>query len=185
VQFTYEEEKDGTIAYLDCALQRLPNGQVTTTVYRKSSDTNVVIKPTSCQPPHVILGCFKTSLCRAHRICSTAQLCEEEIENLIEIWVDNGHSRATLKNLADKYLPPGGITPKETRNWLGPCPNSLTLNSQQHPQRQQQHNDNQTSTSSNPTTASKTNYTISIPYIPGGRSCDMQEACQIGMQSSF
>ena len=86
IQFTVEKEKDECIAFLDCHIRRLPNGKVATTVYRKESDTNLVINPRSNQHPGNVIGTFKGFLCRAHRVCSTPQLFKEEIDNLLDIW---------------------------------------------------------------------------------------------------
>ena len=85
-QFTVEYEEEEQIPFLDCLIRRLPNGRITTTVYRKPSDTNLTIKPNSCQPYNVILGTLKGFLCRAHRVCSTLELLQEEISNLLDIW---------------------------------------------------------------------------------------------------
>ena len=112
VQFTVEHEEDDQIPFLDCLIRRLPNGKVTTTVYRKASDTNLVINPLSCQHPNNITGTFKGFLCRAHRLCATPELLKEEINNLLDIWEDNGHSRERLKKIADTYSPP--CSPDET-----------------------------------------------------------------------
>ena len=86
IQFTVEYEEEEQIPFLDCLIRRLPNGRITTTIYRKPSDTNLTIKPNSCQPYNVILGTFKGFLCRAHRVCSTLELLQEEISNLLDIW---------------------------------------------------------------------------------------------------
>ena len=45
VQFTREEEEDKSIAFLDVYLTRQDNGSISTRVYRKSSNTNITIKP--------------------------------------------------------------------------------------------------------------------------------------------
>ena len=52
VQFTCEEETTdqngyGSLAFLDVKLPRLPNGKISTQLYRKPTTTNVIIKPQS------------------------------------------------------------------------------------------------------------------------------------------
>ena len=106
VQFTVEYEENEEIPFLDCHIKRLPNGKVTTTVYRKSSDTNLTINPASCQHPNNITGTFKGFLCRAYRVCSTPELLKTELENLLDIWEDNGHNRAKLQQIVNTYKPP-------------------------------------------------------------------------------
>jgi hypothetical protein len=71
IQFTFEKEVQRTIPFLDCLIKRHLTGQVVTTVYRKPTDTNIVIKAASCHDPRVLIGAFKTALCRTHRLCST------------------------------------------------------------------------------------------------------------------
>jgi hypothetical protein len=71
VQFTVENEKNAEIPFLDCLIRRLTNGRITTSVYRKPTETDVITKSNSCHDPKILLGAFKTSLCRAHRVCST------------------------------------------------------------------------------------------------------------------
>jgi hypothetical protein len=66
VQFTFENEEDNSIAFLDCLVKELPNGKVVTSVYQKTSETNVMVKPYSCINPKTAIGTFKGYLCRAH-----------------------------------------------------------------------------------------------------------------------
>ena len=111
VQFTIEYEENNNIAFLDCRIRRLDNGRLTTTVYCKPSDTNLIFNPQSCVHPDSMVGTFKGFLYRAHRICSTPQLLQEEISFLIDIWEDNEHNRRKLKRIADAYKPPSSSPP--------------------------------------------------------------------------
>jgi hypothetical protein len=106
VQFTVEKEKDSTIPFLDCLLKRHISGQVITTVYRKPTETNIVIKKKSCHDPKVLIGAFKTALCRAHKICSTPELLKTEMQLLVDIWEDNGYRKEELVKFRDSYRPP-------------------------------------------------------------------------------
>ena len=106
VQFTQEDEKDGTIPFLDVHLQRETNGKLTTSVYRKPSNTNITIKPNSCQHPNTTIATFKSELCRAYRICSSESLLQKEIKFIINLFVDNGHDRPLLEKVALSYKPP-------------------------------------------------------------------------------
>ena len=73
VQFTREDEKDKSIPFLDILITRHDNGSLSTTVYRKESNTNISIKPQSCQDPNVAMATFKGELCRCYRLCSTPE----------------------------------------------------------------------------------------------------------------
>ena len=110
VQFTREDEKDGAIPFLDVQLQRENNGKLTTSVYRKPSNTNITIKPNSCQHPNTAIATFKSELCRAYRICSSESLLQKEIKFIIELFVDNGHDRSLLEKVAFSYKPPTTTT---------------------------------------------------------------------------
>ena len=89
VQFTREEEEDKSIAFLDVYLTRQDNGKISTRVYRKSSNTNITIKPQSCQNPLTVIATFKGELCRAHKLCSTAEQTQKEIDFLLDLYEDN------------------------------------------------------------------------------------------------
>jgi hypothetical protein len=106
VKFMQEEEVDGTIAFLDVHLSRLPNGRISTCVYRKPSNTNIIIQPTSCQDPNIITSTFKSKLCRAHRLCTSPTQTKKEIKFTLDVFEDNGHSCQKLAFIAKKYTPP-------------------------------------------------------------------------------
>ena len=105
VQFTREEEEERSIAFLDVYVTRQENGSLLTRIYRKPSNTNVTIKPQSCQHPNTVSGIFKSELCRAYRLCSTPEQTKNEIQHIINIFNDNGHDRNMLQKLADTYKP--------------------------------------------------------------------------------
>ena len=46
-----EEEEDNAIAFLDVFVTRQNDGTFTTKIYRKPSNTNIGLKPQSCQDP--------------------------------------------------------------------------------------------------------------------------------------
>ena len=117
VQFTREEEENNSIAFLDVHLTREDNGTISTKVYRKSSNTNITIKPQSCQNPLTIIATFKGELCRAHKLCSSPDQTQKEITFLLDLYEDNGHDRAKLAAIAAEYKPPSTSQPsKKDRN---------------------------------------------------------------------
>ena len=79
---------------------------MTTKIYRKPSNTNIGLKPQSCQDPKTATASFKGELCRSHRLCSSPEQIQKEIEFVLDLYEDNGHSRAKLKKIADTYIPP-------------------------------------------------------------------------------
>ena len=106
VQFTREEEEDKSIAFLDVYITRKEDGSLSTRIYRKPSNTNISIKPQSCQNPGTTEASFKGELCRCHRLCTSLEQTKQEIEHTLNIYEDNGHNRAKLKRIADTYTPP-------------------------------------------------------------------------------
>ena len=113
VQFTREEEENNSIAFLDVYLTRQDNGTISTRVYRKSSNTNITIKPQSCQNPLTVIATFKGELCRAHKLCSSPDQTQKEISFLLDLYEDNGHDRAKLAAIARDYKPPSISQPKK------------------------------------------------------------------------
>ena len=73
VQFTREEEDNGSIAFLDVFVTKGEDGKLSTRIYRKPSNTNVTVKPQSCQHPNTVFGLFKSEICRAYRLCSSPE----------------------------------------------------------------------------------------------------------------
>ena len=106
VQFTREEEENQSIAFLDVLVTRQDDGTLTTSVYRKPSNTNISIKPQSCQAPNVAVASFKGELCRCHRLCTSAEQIQKEIDFTLNLYEDNGHNREKLRHIADNYAPP-------------------------------------------------------------------------------
>ena len=99
------EDNNKSLAFLDTRNTNNGTGNYDIDIYRKDAITNVQLKPNSSINPKMIDGVFKGFLARAWRICSTAHR-DDEIQFLIDIFVDNGHSRDNLKKIADSYRPP-------------------------------------------------------------------------------
>ena len=98
IQFTIEDEnEEKCLNFLDIKIKN-NNGKYESDVHRKTSLTNVQIKPHSCIPPDTITSIFKGFLARATKICSEKYL-REEIEYLTDIFCENGHGRKTLQKI--------------------------------------------------------------------------------------
>ena len=93
VKFTREEEIDGKIAFLDVLINRHDDGSLSTQVYRKETNTNVIICPNSCHDPATHQATFKGEMCQAMRICSSPAQAKKEIDFLLNVFEDNGHDR--------------------------------------------------------------------------------------------
>ena len=81
MKFTFQEEKDNKISFLDILILR--NGSsIETTVDRKFAHSDVYIHSDSFSPNSWKVGTMKTLLLRAFAICSNEQLLNREIEHL-------------------------------------------------------------------------------------------------------
>ena len=106
VQFTMEEEEEQSIAFLDVYVTRQNDGTFTTKIYRKPSNTNIGLKPQSCQDLKTVVASFKGELYRCHRLCTSLEQTKKEIEFTLNLYEDNGNNREMLKKIADTYEPP-------------------------------------------------------------------------------
>ena len=103
IQYTIEYENGNkSLNFLDINISNTINNKYEFKVHRKKAITNIHIKPTSCIDPNIIKSVFKGFLRRAHSICSDKYIKEEE-KFLIDMFVENGHSKQLLKNLVIKY----------------------------------------------------------------------------------
>ena len=98
VNFTFEEEKDGCLPFLDVNVKRGLD-ILTTTVYRKPTHTDQYIRADSCHPKHVKEGVVKGFVSRAHSICSSQEGLEEELNHIMKAMERNGYDRNWAKKL--------------------------------------------------------------------------------------
>ena len=85
IQFTFEEENDETIPFLDILISRKRNDN-TTTVYRKSTCNDVYLNWNTFAPATWKRGTLKTLAERAYVICSTHHLLERELKHLEKVF---------------------------------------------------------------------------------------------------
>ena len=103
IKYTVEkQDAESNLSFLDIMLMNGGFGKYDFKVFRKAAITNVMLKPNSSIDPKMIEGVFKGFLARAQRICSD-QYLDDEIEFLVNVFAENGHSAATLKNIARAY----------------------------------------------------------------------------------
>ena len=92
LRFTYELGPN-SIAFLDTEIH-LPideTSSMSSTVYRKKTNTNVVMNFNALCPKNWNLGLIYCLLNRAYVICSTWQLFHTEVQNLKDIFSKNGY----------------------------------------------------------------------------------------------
>ena len=99
IQFTAEyENEDKQLNYLDTMIINSREGNYKFKLYRKDAITNIQVKPNSCHDEKVKIGIFKGYISRAKSICSPEYL-KDEIEFIINIFVENGYERTNLQNI--------------------------------------------------------------------------------------
>ena len=102
IKFTFEEEKDNKISFLDVLILR--NGSsIEITVYRKFTHNDVYLHWGSFSLNSWKVGALKTLLLRAFVVCSNEQLLNREIEHLRNIFHHtNGYPKAVIQNFISK-----------------------------------------------------------------------------------
>ena len=115
-----KESLDGILAFLDISLKNNRLGKYEMKVFRKDAITNLQIHPDSSVNPSTIVSVFKGFLIRAHRICTHAKL-QEEIDFLVDMFVENGYARIKFQNIAKNFVPQTAQTPVR-RNEDEPSP---------------------------------------------------------------
>ena len=85
IQFTFEEENDETIPFLDILISRKRNDN-TTTAYRKSTCNDVYLNWNTFAPATWKRGTLKTLAERVYVICSRDHLLERELKHLEKVF---------------------------------------------------------------------------------------------------
>ena len=77
-KFTYEEESDNSLPFLDTLMIRKEDGTVKPLVYRKKTHTDQYLNFTSHHPLHQKLGVIKTLLDRCNNMVSEPEDRQKE-----------------------------------------------------------------------------------------------------------
>ena len=70
IKFTYQEEQDKSLPFLDTLVERKPDGSLTTKVYRKKTHTNQYLDFSLHHPTNQKLGVIRSLLDRKESIVS-------------------------------------------------------------------------------------------------------------------
>ena len=82
----------------------LKDGQLTTTIYSKPTDSHLYLNVTSCHPVHVIKNIPKGQLLRLRRICSNTADFIQQCNIYISYFVNRGYNKMKLEQLAKDIL---------------------------------------------------------------------------------
>ena len=99
IKFTFEKEKEGSIAFLDVKVIKKSDGTFDTDVYRKQTDTNIYSNWNAFAPKVWKIGTLKGLIRRAFVICSTEEYRNKEISFLKTVFGEiNGYPIRVVHN---------------------------------------------------------------------------------------
>ena len=104
IQFTVEEAKqDGSIPFLDTIIRPEEDGSFTIGVYRKPTHTDLYLPWDSNHNIAAKYSVINTLTHRAHTICSTPELAEQELQHLEEVLGACKYPRWAIKKIFNKH----------------------------------------------------------------------------------
>ena len=111
LRFTVEYPQ-GSLPFLDVEVT-LHEGNIQTCVYRKSTNTGVLLNFNSIAPnqwKRSLITCFLT---RAKVVCSSNALFQDEIKRLKAIFVNNAYPSSFFDNVLNRFLASLGTVPQK------------------------------------------------------------------------
>ena len=123
IKFTYEEEKDKQLAFLDVLITNLKT-KFSTDVYRKPTFTGLGINFRSCIPYIYKINSIKTLLHRAYSTCSSWLTFHKEASFLLNYFYNNQFPKHIFEKQLNKFLnsklnpPPVIHTAKKDRKYI-------------------------------------------------------------------
>lgn len=96
LKFTYEYNTV-SLPFLDVAITKSGDGKLYTTIYRKPTSTNSLLRWESCHPEPLKRGIPKGQYLRLRRNCSTLEEYHKQAKDLQERFLDRGYPRKPLK----------------------------------------------------------------------------------------
>ena len=97
IQFTHETESNDSIAFLDVLIKRSTTGSLSTSFFKKETDTNIYINWNAFAPQQWKVGTLKGLFRRAFLICSDADSVKAEVDFLKHVFINiNGYPRKVV-----------------------------------------------------------------------------------------
>ncbi|BHF67977.1 hypothetical protein SprV_0301100600 [Sparganum proliferum] len=96
IKFTWEEEQEQQLPFLDVLVRRNLNGELETTVYRKATNTTQLLSFHSNHPVAHKRSCVKTLSKRVQTHCSKPEDRAREARHLRDQFVQNSYPRAFI-----------------------------------------------------------------------------------------
>ena len=107
IKFTYEEESDNSLPFMDTLMIRKEDGTVKLLVNRRKMHTHKYLKLTSHHGLQQKLGGVKTLLDRCNNIVSEPEDREKEVEHITEALKRCGYQRLTINNVKERQSQKG------------------------------------------------------------------------------
>nr|VZI19092.1 unnamed protein product [Spirometra erinaceieuropaei] len=96
IQFTREDEEDEKLPFLDVLVRRTPDGELSTTVYRKATNTTQVLNYHSNHPLVHKRGCVRALFDRVKTHCSEPEGRMQELRHLRDQLTKNGYPNSFI-----------------------------------------------------------------------------------------
>ena len=106
IQFTYEEESEGSLPFLDTLITRKQDGNFKLSIYRKPTHTNQYLQFQSHHPLHQKLGVVKTLLDRKENIVTEQEDLIEEDKNISQALGACGYPKWSIDKVKDNKAHP-------------------------------------------------------------------------------
>ena len=90
------------LPFLDTLIQ-LSNDGFTSTVFRKATNTDVILNYSSVAPMKWKTGLIKCMVHRAHNVCSNQVLLRREIDHLRQMFFKNGYPRKLFDQILEEF----------------------------------------------------------------------------------
>ncbi len=101
IQFSMEEEEDRVVPFLDVLVRRRDNRELTTSVFRKLTNTLQMVDFNSNHPQTHRWSCFKTLFTRVETHCNTSEAKQEEMCCLKRQFSLNDYPNSFIKKTAE------------------------------------------------------------------------------------
>ena len=100
---SFTVELGGTeLPFLDTRIQLVGNG-FTSTVFRKDTNTDMILNYSSVAPMKWKTGLVKCLVHRAHKGCSNKILLRKEIDHLRQMFFKNGYPKRLFNDIVDEF----------------------------------------------------------------------------------
>ena len=115
IQFTREEESNGSLPMLDALTTRDSAGNLTFSVYRKPTHTDQYLQFDSNQPLHHKLGVIRTLHHRCMTLCSEEQSKLQELDHLKKVLSVSGYTKSAWVTATRPRPPTVPTDPSQSR----------------------------------------------------------------------